>query len=86
MANGVKTGGRLKGTPNKTTKLVRDVISQAADDLGGVDRLVKWAKEDVLNERVFWGSIYPKLLPLQVTGDKDSPLQIIVQRFAEETK
>jgi hypothetical protein len=27
-----------------------------------------WAKEDPVNERAFWASIYPRLLPLQVTG------------------
>lgn len=38
--------------------------------------MIEWAKEDPANERVFWGSIYPKLLPLQVAGDPDSPLKM----------
>lgn len=29
MAKGFKTGGRQKGTPNKTTKALRDVITDA---------------------------------------------------------
>jgi hypothetical protein len=28
------------------------------------------------NEKAFWTSIYTKLLPLQVAGDKDNPLSI----------
>ena len=49
--------------------MAKDAIAQAAAGLGGVDRLIEWAREDPANERVFWGTIYPKLLPLQVTGD-----------------
>lgn len=69
MARGAKTGGRQKGSLNKTTKAVKDVIAEAADTLGGVDRLVSWAREDVLNERAFWSTIYPKLLPLQMDAN-----------------
>jgi hypothetical protein len=61
--------GRPKGVPNKTTRAAKDAIADAAEALGGAERLTSWAKEDPANERVFWGSIYPKLLPLQVTGD-----------------
>lgn len=63
-----KTGGRAKGTSNKTTTAAKDAIAQAAEELGGANRLVTWAKEDPANERAFWASIYPKLLPLQVNG------------------
>lgn len=76
MAKGVKTGGRQKGSLNKITSAAKDAISIAAERLGGVDRLVDWVKEDPANERVFWGTIYPKLLPLQVSGDPDNPLQM----------
>ena len=69
-----KTGGRQKGTTNKVTALAKDAIAAAADRLGGVDRLVEWVREDTSNERVFWGQIYTKLLPLQVAGDSEAPL------------
>jgi hypothetical protein len=76
-----KTGGRRKGTPNKVTSFAKDAIAAAADRLGGSERLVAWAREDPANERVFWGSIYTKLLPLQVAGDGDAPVvtKLIVQ-------
>jgi hypothetical protein len=62
--------GRPKGTLNKTTVAAKEAIEAAAEGLGGTARLVAWAQEDPANERVFWGSIYPKLLPLtaNVTG------------------
>lgn len=69
LANLTNAGkGRPKGALNKNTLIAKDAIAAAAEKLGGVNRLVAWAKEDDQNERVFWGSIYPKLLPLQVTG------------------
>lgn len=60
--------GRPKGIPNKTTRTALEAISLAAEKLGGTDRLVSWVQEAPENERTFWGTIYPKLLPLQVTG------------------
>lgn len=72
--------GRPKGAVNKTTQIAKDAIAIAAAKLGGADRLVAWAKEDAQNERAFWATIYPKLLPLQVTGGEpgDAPLSIAV--------
>lgn len=60
--------GRVKGSLNKTTKTAKEAIAFAAEGLGGANRLIAWAQEDPLNERAFWSSIYPKLLPLQVQG------------------
>ena len=76
MANGKKTGGRVAGTPNKLSTTAKDTIAQVAHLLGGGNRLVAWCKEDPLNERAFWTSIYPKLLPLQVTGEDGGPLDV----------
>jgi hypothetical protein len=61
--------GKPKGALSKTTKTAKEAIAIAAEGLGGAQRLIAWAKEDPLNERAFWSSIYPKLLPLQVTGE-----------------
>ena len=72
--------GRPKGVPNKTTQTAKDAIALAAESLGGATRLVAWAKEDPKNENAFWTTIYPKLLPLQVTGEGGGP--VIVQASA----
>jgi hypothetical protein len=74
--------GRPKGSHNKTTQTAKEAIALAAEKLGGADRLVAWAKEDPANERVFWGTIYPKLLPLQVTGAGGGPM--VVRIAADE--
>ena len=69
--------GRPKGMQNKTTVLAKAAIAEAADKLGGAKRLVEWAQEDPLNERTFWGTIYPKLLPLQVDGPGENGEHLI---------
>lgn len=62
-------GGSRKGIPNKITTAAKTVIAEAAEQLGGVQRLVEWAKEDPENESKFWATIYPKLIPVQLTGE-----------------
>lgn len=68
--------GKPKGAKNKTTVAAKEAIALAAEKLGGTDRLVAWAQEDPLNERAFWSTIYPKLLPLQVGGDPENPVKL----------
>lgn len=74
-----KGRGRPKGSPNKVGKEAKEVIAAAAEGLGGLARMVEWAKSDPLNERAFWASIYPKLLPLTVAGDPDAPLRAVAR-------
>lgn len=61
-------GGRPKGSQNKTTKAAKEMLAEAADLLGGTTRIVAWAKEDPANERAFWATMFPKLLPVQVAN------------------
>lgn len=82
VGDGTPGPGRPKGSQNKTTKLAKDAIAAVAEGLGGVDRMIAWAKENPQNERVFWSQMYTKLLPLQVQGDADNPLMTgITVRF-----
>lgn len=60
--------GKPKGAKSKTTRTAMEAIAFAAEELGGAQRLAEWAREAPENEKVFWGTIYPKLLPLQVSG------------------
>lgn len=71
--------GRPKGSINKVGKEAKEVIAAAAEGLGGLSRLVEWAKADPKNEAAFWASIYPKLLPLTVAGDPKNPLHTVTK-------
>ena len=60
--------GRAKGTPNKTTKAIKDAVQEAFEKAGGVAYLVKLANDD---PRTFCGLI-GRVIPLQVEGNLDS--------------
>lgn len=63
MAAGVKTGGRQKGTPNKISATVRENVVAVFDEIGGVDQMVMWARE---NTTEFY-RLYARLLPTETT-------------------
>jgi hypothetical protein len=64
----VKTGGRPKGGLNVTTRNAKECIAEACRLLGDVQRLVEWAMEDPVNERIFWSQIWTRLIPVTVHG------------------
>jgi hypothetical protein len=68
--------GRPKGSQNKVAKAAKDAIATAAEKLGGENRLAQWAKEAPENEKAFWTTVYPKLLPVQVSGDFDHTVKV----------
>lgn len=78
MARGYKTGGRKKGTPNKTTMEVKAALLEAFDDLGGVESLVAWATENPTEFYKLWA----KVMPVQMTESTDSrePIDIRITR------
>lgn len=72
-----KGAGRPKGSPNKINKAAKDAIADAAESLGGSARLVAWVQEDPANEKAFWTTIYPKLVPVTLGGDSENPLSVV---------
>lgn len=85
MARGVKTGGRQKGTPNKTTALLKDAILKAATDAGNGDMAVYLKRQAIENPGPFM-SLLGKVLPMQVDGSlthkADDPILEMFARIA----
>ena len=83
---GERRGGRQKGTPNKSTALLKDAILLAAQKAGGdpetglVDYLTVQASE---NPGPFM-SLLGKVLPMQLAGDPDAPITISVSWLKPE--
>lgn len=69
--------GRPKGCINKNTQQIRDMIAEALDGVGGVDYLMECA-QDPKTKAAFLGLI-GKVMPIQVQGDKENPLQTITR-------
>jgi hypothetical protein len=68
--------GRKKGTPNKTTKLLKDAILKAADQAGGKGGLVAYLKKQALENPGPFMALLGKVIPLQVTGPDDGPVKV----------
>ena len=69
---GERRGGRAKGTPNKLTASLKDMILQALAGAGGIAYLQEQASK---NPNAFL-ALVGRVLPLQVQGDKDNPLAV----------
>lgn len=82
MARGYKTGGRKKGTPNKTTALLKDAILQAARNAGGADDaegLVSYLEIQAKENPGPFLSLLGKVLPMQLSGDAENPVQSVTK-------
>ena len=71
-----KSGGRIKGIPNKTTTTVREAFENAFKLLQEDDEanVISWGK----NNTTEFYKLSSKLIPLQITGDPNAPLTIQV--------
>lgn len=76
--------GRPKGSVNKTTATAKAIIQATAEKIGGQERLTAWVLEAPENEKAFWTSIYPKLLPVQVHGAGENGEHTIVNKIVRE--
>jgi hypothetical protein len=81
---GERRGGRKKGTPNKLTGELKEMILQALENKGGVSYLEVCAAE----HPAAFLTLVGKVLPLQVTGKEGAPLippgagfQFVVQQI-----
>ena len=68
MALGRKTGGRVKGTPNKVTTAVKEALELAFDGIGGVAQLRDWAQDNPTEFYKLWA----KMLPQEVNSKVES--------------
>jgi hypothetical protein len=90
----LKTGGRQKGTLNKTSALLKDAVLEAADTAGGKTGLVRYLALQARENPVAFMGLLGKLVPSQIaaevtqsvatvtadimTPDEDSPQDVLV--------
>lgn len=79
MAAGQKTGGRVKGTPNKTTATLKEAILLAAEAAGGKDGLVSYLTQQASEEPVAFMGLLGKVLPMQVDANVSGGIVITWQ-------
>lgn len=84
MAQRIKTGGRQKGTPNKTTALLKDAILLAAERAGAKDGIVGYLETQAKANPGPFMSLLGKVLPTQISGDPDNPLELNVNLTTQD--
>lgn len=72
-----KTGGRVKGTPNKITATVKEAVEVAFDKLGGVAWLVRLGRDD---PRAF-AALLAKVMPNKIEADINVTSQELEERL-----
>ena len=76
---GERRGGRQRGTPNKISGTVREMVLEALAEKGGT----KWLKQQMDKNPAAYMALLGKVLPMQVTGANEGPLVI---RWMDETE
>jgi hypothetical protein len=69
-----KFGGRAKGTPNKVTRDLKEMIMAALDEAGGKDYLLARANDPVTMNSFL--TLVGKCLPKEVTGANGGPIEV----------
>jgi hypothetical protein len=69
---GQKTGGRVKGVPNKLNATIKEMVLGALSDVGGQRYLAARA----LDQPVAFMGLIGRVLPLQVTGENGGALVV----------
>ncbi len=78
MAKGQKTGGRIKGTPNKLTGDLREAIHEAFKRAGGVVYLTKVAEESP--------AVFCKLLGMTLPKDVNVNGKLTLEQLIRESR
>ena len=74
--------GRVKGTPNKTTALLKDAIIRAAEaageDKNGKDGLIGYCTFLAKEEPKAFAQLLGKVLPMQISGEGGGAVRIVI--------
>jgi hypothetical protein len=84
--------GRPKGSPNKSTALLKDAILRAAELAGGPEDdkgnggLVAYLQTQATANPGPFMALLGKVLPMQIGGDPDNPVVVSITRRIVNTK
>lgn len=76
-----KTGGRVKGTPNKLGRDLKSAILEAAEKAGGEGGTVAYLQAQAIETPGPFLGLLGKVLPMQIAGtDPDgNPTEIVIR-------
>ena len=78
FAKGIMPPRRAKGVPNKTTRVLKEAVILAAEQVGedkkGKDGLLGYLRNIAKSDFKCYTQLLLKVLPLQITGDAEKPV------------
>lgn len=83
-----KTGGRSRGTPNKTTRAFREAVSLVFDELGGTRHLLAFAKKNPVEFYRLAARLVPPGSPINIgplTGSIVDQGRVVISKMTEGT-
>ncbi|UNE54943.1 hypothetical protein [Bartonella machadoae] len=72
--------GRVKGVPNKMTRILKEAVVRAAENAGnkiGNEGLISYLEKQAMDCPAAYLALLGKVLPLQVTGEDGGAVKII---------
>lgn len=78
-SKGQRFGGRIKGTPNKVTAEIKDMVRAALDAAGGVEYLKRQA---TISPAAFM-SLIAKIIPADVNAKLSGDVRIEIVRYTD---
>lgn len=70
--------GRKKGELNKVTRSVKEALTAAFEELGGVPSLVKWGQTKPSEFYGIWARLIPSEVRAEISGPGGGPVTILV--------
>jgi hypothetical protein len=81
-------GGRVNGTPNKTTRVLHEAVILAAEQVGedgrGSNGLVGYLTRLARDEQKVFGHLLSRFLPDQEAASEPRPVQLITSDMSAE--
>ncbi|MET3590555.1 hypothetical protein ABID23_001671 [Bartonella silvatica] len=74
--------GRIKGVPNKVTRILKEAVVKAAENAGnkiGKDGLISYLEKQAMECPAAYLALLGKILPLQVTGEDGGAIKMITR-------
>ena len=79
--------GRPKGSPNKSTALLKDAILNAAEKAGDKEGMVGYLEKQARENPTSFNGLLGKVLPLQIANDGDDTFKVtLIERVIRKAK
>lgn len=75
--------GRQKGTPNKLTKTLKEMLIASLDDVGGREYFKRQAEENPNAYMTLIGKLIPNELKAEIDAKTDSTLTINIMKYGD---